>query len=332
MGMESREVRLVSRPEGMPGVENFEMATVTLAEPGAGEVQVRNEFLSVDPYMRGRMRDVPSYVPPFQLGQAMEGAAVGRVVKSEYEGLAVGDAVVSMYGWREGYTAAGKGLMKVDAGLLPVEDYLGVAGITGLTAYVGLLEVAKIQAGETVFVSAAAGAVGSVVCQMAKLKGCTVIGSAGGAAKGEYLRGIGVDAVIDYKAEKDLTAALRAAAPKGFHVYFENVGGSHLEAALAVAKPFARFAMCGMIEGYNGGGEPIGGLAYVVGKRLRLEGFIVSDHFGLMGQFLGEMVPWIKSGQVKAESTVEVGVDKAVGAFLGLFKGENVGKMLVKVG
>ena len=333
--MESREVRLVSRPQGMPGQENFEVATVTLPEPAAGEVQVRNQWLSVDPYMRGRMRDVPSYVPPFALGKAMQGAAVGTVVQSNDAGLKVGDTVLSMYGWREGFNArvegAGMGLMKVDAGVLPAEMYLGAAGLTGLTAYVGLVEVAKVKAGDTVFVSAAAGAVGSVACQIAKLKGARVIGSAGGEAKCEALRGLGVDAVIDYKAEGDLIAALGKAAPKGISVYFDNVGGTHLEAALAVARPFARFAMCGAIEGYNTGGEPVRGLTYVVGKRLRLEGFIVSDRFDLMGQFLGELVPWIKGGEVKSLQTVEVGIDKAVVAFLGLFTGGNVGKMLVKV-
>ncbi len=333
--MESREVRLVSRPDGMPGIENFEIAKVTLPEPGAGEVQVRNDWLSVDPYMRGRMRDVPSYVPPFRIGEALQGGAVGRVVKSNDASLQVGDTVMSMFGWREGFNAPatmkGIGLMKVDASVIAPELYLGAAGLTGMTAWIGLLEIAKVKEGDVVFVSAAAGAVGSVACQLAKIRGATVIGSAGGAAKCEMVRGLGVDAVIDYKAETDLMAALAKAAPKGITVYFENVGGAHLEAALAVARPFARFAMCGQIENYSGGGAPIKGLTYVVGKRLRLEGFIVSDHLGRMGEFLSEMVPWIRSGRVRSEQTVDNGIESAPGAFLKLFTGGNTGKMLVKL-
>lgn len=329
----SREVRLKSRPEGMPALENFEVASVELPDPGAGEVQIRNLYMSVDPYMRGRMYDRPSYVPPFQIGEALQGGAVGEVVASNDASLKVGDIVQSMLGWREAYNAPAAAVQKVDTHGLPPQAFLGVAGMPGMTAYVGLLKIAALKDGDTVFVSAAAGAVGSIVCQIAKIKGCTVIGSAGGDEKTAFLREIGVDHVIDYKKTPDLTAALKEAAPKGIDVYFENVGGEHLEAALEVAKPFARFAMCGMISQYNAT-EPVKGpsnIMYVVGKRLRLEGFIVSDHFSMLPEFLKDMSGWIGSGKLKWRETVDEGVDAAPGAFLKLFKGENLGKMLVKL-
>ncbi len=332
---QSREIRLKSRPVGTPQLDNFELATVELPAPGAGEVQVRNLYMSVDPYMRGRMYDRPSYVPPFQIGQPLQGGAVGEVVASNDPGFAHGDLVQTMLGWREAFNAtpAGAMMMKLDTHGLPPQAFLGVAGMPGLTAYVGLLKIAALKEGETVFVSAAAGAVGSVVCQIAKLKGCTVIGSAGGAEKIAFLKEIGVDETIDYKAEPDLTAALKRAAPKGIDVYFENVGGAHLEAALEVAKPFARFAMCGMISQYNATGEVKGpsNIMYVVGKSLRIEGFIVSNHFDMMGDFVREMGGWVAAGKMKWRETVDQGVENAPGAFIKLFKGENLGKMLVKL-
>ena len=223
-------------------------------------------------------------------------------------------------------------LRRIEPSGLAPELFLGIAGLTGMTAWVGLLEVEKLKAGDVVFISAAAGAVGSAACQIAKLKGATVIGSAGGAEKCAWLRELGVNEVIDYKAEADLTAALAKAAPGGIDVYFDNVGGAHLEAALAVAKPFARFAICGMIGNYNGPEAPVAGLTNVVPKRLRVEGFIVSDHFQSMPAFLGEMVPWIASGAITSRETVEEGIERAPEAFLKLFRGENVGKMLVKLG
>ncbi len=335
MTMESREVRLRSRPEGMPLAENFSLETVTLGDPGPGEVQVRNMWMSVDPYMRGRMRDQPSYVPPFQLGEALQGGAVGTVVQSNYEGLAVGDTVLSMFGWREAFNVPGSLpeaiFRKVDATSFAPELYLSTAGLTGLTAWVGLLKVAKVQPGDVVFVSGAAGAVGSTACQIAKLKGATVIGSAGGSAKCEYLRSIGVDAVIDYKAAGSFLDTLRQAAPDGISASFDNVGGEQLDAALLVARPFARFALCGMIAGYNGQPYAIRNLGVAVGKRLRLEGFIVSDHFSAMPTFLKEMTEWIATKQVVSAQTVDEGIENAVAAFLKLFTGENSGKMLVKL-
>lgn len=329
----SREVRLKSRPEGMPQPGNFELASIDLPDPGAGEVQVKNLYMSVDPYMRGRMYDRPSYVPPFQIGQALQGGAVGEVVASNDPSLKVGDIVQSMLGWRERYNAPAAAVQKIDTHGLPPQAFLGVAGMPGMTAYVGLLKIAALKEGDVVFVSAAAGAVGSVACQIAKIKGHTVIGSAGGEEKAAFLREIGVDHVIDYKKAPDLTAALKEAAPKGIDVYFENVGGEHLEAALEAAKPFARFAMCGMISQYNATEPPKGpsNIMYVVGKRIRMEGFIVSDHFAILPEFLKDMSEWIGSGRFKWRETVDEGIDAAPSAFLKLFKGENLGKMLVKL-
>lgn len=329
----SREIRLKSRPVGTPGPDNFELATINLPEPAAGEVQVRNSWMTVDPYMRGRMNDVRSYVPPFQIGEAMQGGAVGEVIASNDPAFSAGDQVQSFFGWREAFNAPAAAIQKLDTYGLPAQAFLGVAGMPGLTAYVGLLKIAALKDGDVVFVSAAAGAVGQVVCQIAKLKGHTVIGSAGGADKGAYLKSIGVDHVIDYRAEPDLTAALMRAAPDGIDVYFENVGGAHLEAALMAARPMARFALCGMISQYNATdlGPGVRGLIMAVGKQLRLEGFIVSSHTDMQGAFIADMSRWIAEGKVKWRETVETGIENAPNAFLKLFKGENLGKMLVKL-
>jgi NADPH-dependent curcumin reductase CurA len=329
----SREIRLKSRPRGVPTADNFELATVDLPDPGPGEVQVRNNWMTVDPYMRGRMNDVQSYSPPFQLGEAMQGGAVGEVVASNDPAFEAGDAVQSFLGWREAFNAPAAAVQKLDTHGLPPQAFLGVAGMPGMTAYVGLLKIAALKDGDVVFVSAAAGAVGQVVCQIAKLKGHTVIGSAGGAEKVAYLKELGVDHVIDYKAESDLTAALMRAAPQGIDVYFENVGGAHMEAALMAARPFGRFALCGMISQYNDTdlGAGTRGLIMVVGKQLRLEGFIVSSHYDLLPTFIDDMSGWIAQGKVKWRETVEEGIENAPTAFLKLFKGENLGKMLVKL-
>ena len=333
--MQSREIRLKSRPVGMPKNSDFELATVDVAAPGAGEVQVKNLFMSVDPYMRGRMTDRPSYVPPFQLGQALQGGAVGEVTQSNDPNFKPGDLVSTMLGWREAFTAApaASGMQKIDTHGLPPQAFLGVAGMPGLTAYVGLLKIGLMKEGETVFVSAAAGAVGQIVAQIAKIKGGTVIGTAGGPEKCAYLKEIGVDHVIDYKATKDLTAALNAAAPKGIDVYFDNVGGDHLEAALNAARPFARFALCGAISMYNDTTPPPGpsNLMLAVGKQLRLEGFIVSSHFDMMPAFVKDVAGWVSAGKLTWRETIDNGVENAPGAFMKLFTGENMGKMLVKL-
>jgi NADPH-dependent curcumin reductase CurA len=334
MPTSSREVRLKSRPQGVPTRDNFEIATVQLPDPGPGEVQVKNLWMTVDPYMRGRMNDVQSYSPPFQLGEAMQGGAIGEIVASNDDKLKPGDLVSTFFGWREAFNAPGGAVQKLDTHGLPPQAFLGAAGMPGLTAYVGLLKIAALKDGDVVFVSAAAGAVGQMVCQIAKLKGHTVIGSAGGAEKIAYLKEIGVDHAIDYKAEKDLTAALMRAAPGGIDVYFENVGGEHLEAALVAAKPFGRFALCGMISQYNATdmGAGVRGLIVAVGKQLRLEGFIVSSHNDMMPAFVSDLAGWVAAGKIKWRETVEEGIERAPDAFLKLFKGENLGKMLVKLG
>jgi len=330
----SREIRLKSRPIGMPTADNFELVSVPVPGPAPGEVQVKNLWMTVDPYMRGRMIDRPSYVPPFKLGEALQGGAIGEVAASNDPALKPGDIVSTMFGWREVFNAPASTVQKLETSGLPPQAFLGVAGMPGLTAWVGLTKIAALKPGDVVFVSAAAGAVGSVVCQIAKIKGHTVIGSAGGAAKGDFLKQICVDHVIDYKATDDLTGALVQAAPKGIDVYFDNVGGEHLEAALTAANRFARFALCGMISQYNLAGQPEGprNLILAVGKSIRLEGFIVSNHFNLLPEFRKEMSAWIREGKLTWKETVERGVENAPAAFLKLFKGENIGKMLVKLG
>lgn len=328
-----REIRLKSRPSGLPTHENFETVSVDLRDPGVGEVQVRNLWMTVDPYMRGRMNDAQSYSAPFELGKALDGGAVGQVVASNDPGFQAGDLVQSGFGWREGFTASAKAVQKLDPRGLPPQTFLGAAGMPGLTAYAGLLRVAALKDGDVVFVSGGAGAVGSMVCQIAKAKGHRVIASAGGAEKVAFLKSIGVDHAIDYKAEKDLIAAVLAGAPDGIDVYFDNVGGPHLEAALATARLFARFAICGMISIYNATRPEPGpsNLAQLIGKNIRMEGFIVSHHWDMMPAFLDDLSGWVKDGKVTWKETVFEGIEKAPDAFMGLFKGENLGKMLVKL-
>ncbi|MDP3594604.1 NADP-dependent oxidoreductase [Phenylobacterium sp.] len=330
----SREVRLKSRPVGLPVADNFEIATVTLSDPGPGEVQVRNTWMTVDPYMRGRMNDVKSYSPPFTLGEVMQGGAVGEVIASNDAGFQVGDLVQSNYGWRDAYNAQASMVQKLNTFGLPPQAFLGVAGMPGMTAYAGLLRIAALKEGDVVFVSAASGAVGSVVCQIAKIKGHKVIGSAGGPEKVKFLKEeLGVDVAIDYKATPDLMKALEEAAPEGIDVYFENVGGEHLEAALNSARPFGRFALCGMISMYNATTPPPGprNIAQAVGKQLRMEGFIVSSHYDMLPSFHKDLAEWHAAGKITWKETVLEGVDKAPEAFLKLFSGENFGKMLVKL-
>lgn len=331
--MKSREIRLKSRPVGMTKIADFEAAEVELASPAAGQVVVRNLWMSVDPYMRGRMYDRPSYVPPFQIGEALQGGAIGEVVESADSSFAPGDLVSSMFGWREGFVAPASALEKLPASHVPPQAYLGVMGMPGLTAYAGLLEIGQPKPGETVFVSGGAGAVGSIVAQIAKLKGCTVVASAGSDAKCDWLRAAGVDHAINYK-HGNLLDQVRTAAPKGIDVYFDNVGGEHLEVAIELARVNARLVECGMIDSYNAA-EPTPGprnMMMVVGKSLTIRGFIVSVNFPqLRPQFLTDMGGWLAAGKIKAEETVMHGIDKAPDAFLGLFSGSNTGKMLIKL-
>jgi NADPH-dependent curcumin reductase CurA len=332
--MTTREIRLASRPRGEPRPDDFEVAEVPLPEPGPGEVLVRNSYLSVDPYMRNRMRDVKSYVPPYQVGEVMDGGAVGQVMASNGGPFEEGAWVQSLQGWREHYTSSGDGLFRVDPGMAPVSTALGVLGMPGLTAYAGLTEVARAKEGETVFVSAAAGAVGSAVGQMARLRGCRAVGSAGSPEKVAWLtEGLGFDAAFNYR-DTDLHEALREHCPGGIDVYFDNVGGDHLEAALARMNTHGRVAVCGALSHYNEESPPAGPANFlaVLPKRLTIRGFIVLDHFGLLKEFLAEAGPWVKSGRLRYRETIVEGIENMPEAFIGLLRGDNIGKMLVRVG
>ncbi|WP_267435143.1 NADP-dependent oxidoreductase [Sphingomonas sp. GM_Shp_1] len=322
---------LANRPQGMPKPQDFALIEQALPELADGQVRVANRWLSVDPYMRGRMNDVKSYVPPFQLGEPMQGGAIGEVVESRSDGLAVGTLVSHMAGWRDEAVIPASQVQPLPD--LPVDPqaFLGQFGMPGMTAYYGLLRIAEAKPGDTVFVSAAAGAVGSTVVQIAKAKGMTVIGSAGGADKGEWVRSLGADVVIDYKAGKPVVEALGEAAPDGIDVYFDNVGGDHLDAALAHARPGARFAICGMIDVYNDAKPTsLKYLARLIGNRVRIQGFIVSDFKDHQG-FYRDMAAMLGEGKLQREETVFEGLDRMPEAFLALFSGGNKGKMLVKL-
>ena len=333
MATQSREVRLARRPQGEPGLDCFTFETVNLPDPAPGEVLVRNVYMSVDPYMRGRLNEGKSYVPQFEVGKPLEGGAVGRVIASHDERLPEGTFVFSMYGWREAFVAPVSSLRVIDTTLAPPSAYLGMLGVTGLTAWVGLFTVARLKDGETVFISAGAGAVGSAACQFAKMHGCRVIASASSDDKLAYLRGeLKVDYAFNYR-EGDPRDHLRKAAPEGLHVYFDNTQGPQLEAALYELVPNGRVAMCGGIAGYN---VPVPGprnLIQIVSKRLRLEGYIVSDHLDALPGFLAEAIPALSSGKLVNRETIVHGLHSAPAAFLDLLHSGagNIGKMVVKL-
>lgn len=335
----SRGWTLAQRPTGEPTAADFAETVSEVAMPGEREIQVKNLWMSVDPYMRGRMNDTKSYIPPFQIGELLQGGAVGVVTASGNPDYEEGDLVLSMAGWREAWTASPADHLatKLPANTgLPESAFLGIAGMPGLTAYAGILRVAGLEQGDTVFVSGAAGAVGSAVVQIAKLKGCLVIGSAGGPEKCEFVKSIGAENCIDYKAAKDypaLLAALREAAPNGIDVYFDNVGGDHLQAAIEHANPFARMALCGMISQYNNTTPTPGpnNMVQIVGKQIKIRGFIVSSHADMQPKFMADLAEWIPEGKIKFEETVMEGIETAPDAFIGLMHGRNKGKMLVKI-
>jgi NADPH-dependent curcumin reductase CurA len=329
-----REWQLLSRPVGWPKPEDFAFVEAEVGRPGEGQVLVRNRYLSVDPYMRGRMSAAKSYVAPFELGKAMQGGAVGEVIASEAEGIAVGDHVLHFFGWREYAVTDAKHVVKVDPEAAPLSAYLGVLGMTGLTAYAGLLRTASFKEGDAVFVSGAAGAVGSQVGQIAKLKGASrVIGSAGTDEKVKLLtEEYGFDAAFNYKSAP-VAEQLRTAAPDGIDVYFDNVGGDHLEAALGRLNRDGRIAVCGMISVYNNT-EPAPGprnLSRLIQTRGRIEGFLVGDHYDLQPRFVEEVGQWIREGRLKYRETVVEGVENTLDAFLGVLQGANTGKMIVKL-
>lgn len=330
----SREVRLAARPTGWPTTENFTVATVDLPELQDGEVLVRNAVMSVDPYMRGRMDDRPSYVPPFQVGAALDGGAVGEVVVSKSDNVATGTQVLHGFGWREYAVLPAKRVQPIDTAVAPASAYLGVLGMPGFTAYVGLTEIAAMKEGDAVFVSGAAGAVGSLVGQIARRRGASrVIGSAGSADKVRHLvDDLGFDAAFNYK-DGNVGKQLREAAPDGIDVYFDNVGGDHLEAAIGSLNTFGRVAVCGMISQYNATEATPAprNLALLITKRLSIRGFIVSDNNALQPAFLDEVGPWVRDGSlITAETFVDGGVDAAPQAFIDLMRGANTGKMLVR--
>ena len=323
---------LASRPAGWVTEANFRLESSPVPQPREGEVLVRNLWLSLDPYMRGRMNDVKSYAAKQELDQVMVGGTAGEVVESRNPKFAAGDKVVGMFGWQEYGCSDGKGLTKVDASRVPLQAYLGVLGMPGVTAWVGLLDLCQPKAGETVLVSAASGAVGSVVGQIAKLKGCRAVGIAGGATKCDYvLQELGFDACVDYKAGR-LDADLKAALPAGVDCYFENVGGEVLDAALRRMNPFSRIAVCGLISQYNAT-EPYGVRTFqsILTNRIKVQGFIVSDRMELWPRALGDLAGWVAAGKIKYRETVAQGLENAPRAFIGLLKGENLGKQLVKL-
>jgi NADPH-dependent curcumin reductase CurA len=329
--MRSREIRLARRPVGEPVPEDFELAEVELGEPGPGQVLVRNLFMSVDPYMRGRMRDAKSYAAPYELGRVMQGGAVGEVVAGELE---AGTLVVHYAGWREAamLDAAHVRPASCPAGVSP-SALLGALGMPGFTAWVGLTEIAPAEPGETVFVSAAAGAVGSVAGQLATARGCRAIGSAGAPEKVAYARDeLGFDAVFSHY--DDVPAALREAAPDGVDVYFDNVGGPQLEAAIGALNTYGRIALCGSVSTYNAVEPPPGprNMSALVGKRARLRGFIVGDHASREPEFREEVGALLAEGRlVLAETVVEGGIEAAPGAFVDMLRGAYLGKVVVRL-
>ncbi|XVQ16135.1 NADP-dependent oxidoreductase [Spirillospora sp. CA-255316] len=330
----TREIRLAARPVGEPRPEDFELAVTELPEPADGQVLVRNTWMSVDPYMRGRMHDSESYLPPFQLGAAMDGAAVGEVVASRSPEIPVGTTVVHFLGWREHAVLDAAAATVIDTGIAPAEAYLSALGTTGLTAYAALTEVAPVRPGDVVFISAAAGAVGSVAGQLARKLGASrVIGSAGGPLKAKKLvEDFGYDTAIDYRAGS-VADQLAQAAPDGIDVYLDHVGGDHLAAAIDALRSGGRIAMVGAISTYNAT-EPVhgpGNLFELAAKDATLRGMLVNSYFHLFPEWIGKAAGWLADGSLHTELTVAEGIEQAPAAFLDMMSGGNVGKMLVRL-
>jgi len=326
------QVLLASRPVGWVTEANFKIINTAIAKPGAGQILVRNHYLSLDPYMRGRMDDVKSYAAKQELDQVMGGRTVGEVIESNNPKFKVGDIVAGAYGWQQYGCSDGAEVRKIDVSSVPMSAYLGVIGMPGVTAWIGLLDICQPQPGETVVVSAAAGAVGSAVGQIAKLKGCRAVGIAGGRQKCDYVvQELGFDACIDYKAGR-LNEDLKAATPKGIDCNFENVGGEILDAVLRRTNPFSRIAVCGLISQYNAT-EPYAmkNFRMVLTNRIKLQGFIVGDRMNLWSPALKDLGDWVASGKLKYRETVAQGLENAPKALIGVFKGENFGKQLVKL-
>jgi NADPH-dependent curcumin reductase CurA len=326
--MRSQEVHLIDRPQAMPKPEQFKLVEVNLPDPRDDEVLVENIYMSVDPAMRPRLAGQQA------LNVAMMGGAIGRVLNSRHPSFKEGDLVESMNGFRQYFVSGERGLTKLDADGMPVLAYMSVLGLTGLTAYGGLLVIGALKDGENVFVSAAAGAVGSVAAQIAKIKGCYVIGSAGSEEKCRWLKDeLGLDAVINYR-EGELRSSLKAAAPTGIDVYFDNVGGEHLNAALPRMNALGRIAVCGMISAYNNFGavsEPVTTLSNIIYNHVTIRGFVYYEFASKREQFLSDMKGWLKDGRIKYRTTILNGIESAPSALIGLFTGANTGKMVVQL-
>ena len=327
----NRRIVLASRPEGAVTADNFRLEEAPLAELAEGQVRVRNRYLSIDPYMRGRMNDAKSYAEPLALGDVMIGATVGEIVESKHASFAVGDKVTGMFGWQDYGISDGAGVRKIDDTHVPLTAYLGVAGMPGVTAWYGLNKIIAPRAGQTVVVSAASGAVGSVVGQLAKLAGCRAVGIAGGMEKCRYVvEALGFDACVDYKAG-NLYRDLQAATPDGVDGYFENVGGEVLDATLSRMNPFGRIALCGMIAGYDGQPVPLKQPQIILTMRLLVQGFIVSEHLEFWPEALGTLATLVASQKLHYRESVVDGLEHAPDALMGLLQGKNFGKQLVKI-
>ena len=337
------EIHLKERPDGIPTENNFEHVRVKVPHPKKGQFLVRNIWMSVDPYMRGRMREGKSYLPSFQLNKPLEGDCVGQIIESKNNQFKVGEYILSNFGWREYWLSmGGNEIMKIDPKIAPIQCYLGILGRTGLTAYVGILRIGELKnkySKNTVFVSAASGAVGSAACQIAKLKGSNVIGSTSSQEKVKWLiEEAKIDHAFNYKevGADNISSELRRVCPKGIDIYFDNVGGKHLEAALDNMNVYGSIVLCGMISQYNYTGDTLlskgpSNLFSAIRNRLNIQGFIVRDHYDMLGEFRTNMSKWISEGKIKWEETVIEGLENAPKAFLALFKGEKMGKMLVKI-
>lgn len=339
--MQTKQILFKSRPTGVPTIENFEFVDTEVPAPKEGEVLVRTLYISVDPYLRGRMREGKSYIPPFELGKMIESGVVGEVTESRSPQLSKGDVVVGMMGWSLYNTVNAAAVMKVDPRLQPSSMALGVLGITGLTAYFGLLDIAKPKSGETVVVSGAAGAVGTTVCQIAKIKGCRVVGIAGGEAKTRYLLDeLGVDAAVDYKAHQGansmpaMRAALQQACPRGVDVYFDNVGGEVSDAVIMLINNGARISLCGQISMYNSQELDVGlrPQPFLLINSALMEGFIITKYQARFAEGIQQLGQWVAGGKLKHKETVTEGFENTPTAFIGLFAGANLGKQIVKIG
>lgn len=338
------EIHLKERPLGIASENNFELVRVRVPDLKQGQVLVRNVWMSVDPYMRGRMSETKSYLPPFELNKPLEGDCIGQIIESKNRQFEVGEYLLSNFGWREYWISTGSNdISKIAPTIAPLQSYLGIMGRTGLTAYVGLLigELTDSSTSHTVFVSAASGAVGSAACQIAKIKGCHVVGSTSSSQKVKWLIDeAGIDYAFDYRkiGEENISSELRKACSDGIDIYFDNVGGKHLEAALDNMKVFGRIALCGMISQYNFPQFPStvpgpgpSNLFLAIRRRIKIQGFIVRDHYHVLNEFRTNMSKWIKEGKIKWEETVYEGLENAPKAFIALFTGEKLGKMLVKI-